>query len=172
MSSWAEEQLTDICKNVAAHRAKETTGAEVVGAHLEGPFLCYAKKGAQNADFLHTPDIDMLRRLQDAAEGCVKLVTVAPEEPNGIEFVKEAVKDGITVSLGHTVASYEVASEAYKAGAITADKFCEMIINDFVKSMIKGLPSYYYYYNPVSKTVTPYDYQYYKDTDSFIKIEQ
>ena len=63
-------------------------------------------------------------------------------------------------------------SEAYKAGAITADKFCEMIINDFVKSMIKGLPSYYYYYNPVSKTVNPYDYQYYKDTDSFIKIEQ
>ncbi len=113
----SEDQLMDICKNVAAHRAKNAGGADVVGAHLEGPFLCYAKKGAQNADFLHAPDIDMLRRLQDAAEGCVKLVTVAPEEPNGIEFVKEAVNDGITVSLGHTIASYEVASAAYAAGA-------------------------------------------------------
>lgn len=112
-----EDQLTKICKNTAAHRAKNPKGAEVVGAHLEGPFLSMAKKGAQNGDFLHAPDIDMLRRLQDAAEGCVKLVTVAPEEPNGIEFVKEAAKDGITVSLGHTTATYEIASEAYRAGA-------------------------------------------------------
>jgi N-acetylglucosamine-6-phosphate deacetylase len=76
-----------------------------------------AKKGAQNPAFLHTPDIDMLRRLNEAAEGCVKLVTVACEEPNGIEFVREAVKDGITVSLGHTIADYNTASEAYAAGA-------------------------------------------------------
>ena len=112
-----EDQLTKICENVAAHRAKNPKGAEVVGAHLEGPFLSMAKKGAQNGDFLHDPDIAMLRRLQAAAEGCVKLVTVAPEEPNGIEFVKEAVKDGITVSLGHTTATYDIAREAYRAGA-------------------------------------------------------
>lgn len=115
-----EDQLTKICKNVATHRAKNPKGAEVVGAHLEGPFLSMAKKGAQNGDFLHAPDIDMLRRLQEAAEGCVKLVTVAPEEPNGIEFVREAVKDGITVSIGHTTANYDIASEAYRAGASQA----------------------------------------------------
>ena len=112
-----EDQLTKICKNTAAHRAKYTTGAEVVGAHLEGPFLSAAKKGAQNEAFLHTPDIAMLRRLQAAAEGAVKLVTVAPEEPNGLEFVREAVSDGITVSVGHTVADYETASAAFAAGA-------------------------------------------------------
>ena len=102
-----EDQLTKICKNTA----------EVVGAHLEGPFLSAAKKGAQNEAFLHTPDIAMLRRLQAAAEGAVKLVTVAPEEPNGLEFVREAVSDGITVSVGHTVADYETASAAFAAGA-------------------------------------------------------
>lgn len=112
-----EDQLTKVCKVTAAHRKSNPTGAEVVGIHLEGPFLCVAKKGAQNEAFLHEPDIAMLRRLNDASEGCVKLVTVAPEEPNGIEFVREASKDGITVSLGHTIANYDIASAAYAAGA-------------------------------------------------------
>ena len=115
-----EPQLTEICKTTAAHRAKNPKGAEVVGAHLEGPFLSMAKKGAQNGDFLHDPDVDMLARLQAAAEGAVKLVTVAPEEPNGIEFVKKATEAGITVSLGHTTASYAIAAEAYAAGACHA----------------------------------------------------
>lgn len=112
-----EDQLTKVCKTTAAHRKSNPTGAEVVGIHLEGPFLCVAKKGAQNEAFLHEPDVAMLRRLNEASEGCVKLVTVAPEEPNGIEFVREASKDGITVSLGHTIANYDVASAAYAAGA-------------------------------------------------------
>lgn len=112
-----EEQLTAICKNVAAHRAKNNGGAEVVGAHLEGPFLSTAKKGAQNGEFLRDPDIAMLQRLQDAAEGCVKLVTVAPEQPGAMEFIRAAKAMGITVSVGHTVADYDTAMEAFRNGA-------------------------------------------------------
>ena len=112
-----EEQLTAICKNTAAHRAKNTGGAEVVGAHLEGPFLCMAKKGAQNGDYLHAPDSAMLKRLQEAAEGCVKLVTLAPEEPGSVEFIKAAAEMGIHVSVGHTVANYDTARTAFEAGA-------------------------------------------------------
>lgn len=112
-----ESELTAICKNAAAHRAKNAGGADLVGLHLEGPFLSFAKRGAQNADFLHAPSVDMLRRLQEAAEGCVKLVTVAPEEPNGLEFIQAATGDGIHVSIGHTTAGYDVASAAFAAGA-------------------------------------------------------
>ncbi len=112
-----EEQLTAICKNTAAHRAKNTGGAEVVGAHLEGPFLCMAKKGAQNGDYLHAPDGAMLKRLQEAAEGYVKLVTLAPEEPGSVEFIKAAAEMGIHVSVGHTVANYDTARTAFEAGA-------------------------------------------------------
>ncbi len=112
-----EDQLTAICKNTAAHRSRNSGGAEVVGAHLEGPFLCMAKKGAQNADFLHDPDIPMLKRLQEAAEGSVKLVTLAPEQPGSLEFIQAAVKMGITVSVGHTAANYETARAAFEAGA-------------------------------------------------------
>ena len=112
-----EDQLTAICRTTAAHRKSNSGGAEVVGAHLEGPFLSMAKKGAQNGAFIHEPDADMLRRLQDAAEGSVRLVTVAAEEPNAMEFIKAAVDMGITVSLGHTTSGYDVASAAYAAGA-------------------------------------------------------
>ena len=112
-----EEQLTAICKNVAAHRAKNTGGAEVVGAHLEGPFLSTAKKGAQNGAFLHDPDVPMLQRLQAAAEGCVKLVTIAPEQPSAMEFIRAAKAMGVTVSVGHTTADYETAMEAFRNGA-------------------------------------------------------
>ena len=112
-----EDQLTAICKNTAAHRAKNSGGAEVVGAHLEGPFLCMAKKGAQNGDYLHNPDVAMLKRLQEAAEGCVRLVTLAPEQPNSMEFIRAAVEMGVTVSVGHTTADYDTAWAAFEAGA-------------------------------------------------------
>lgn len=112
-----EEQLSEICRVTAAHRKNNKGGAEVVGAHLEGPFLSMAKKGAQNGAFIHEPDAEMLRRLQDIAEGSIKLVTVAPEEPNGMNFIKAAVDMGITVSLGHAAADYDTALAAYKAGA-------------------------------------------------------
>ncbi len=112
-----EKQLEKICRNTAAHRAKNAGGAEVVGVHLEGPFLSTAKKGAQNENFLHDPDIDMLHRLQEASENSVRLVTVAPEQPGAMEFIRDAVQNGITVSVGHTVADYETAMAAFEAGA-------------------------------------------------------
>ena len=112
-----EDQLTAICKTTAAHRKQNSGGAEVVGVHLEGPFLCEAKKGAQNGAFLHDPDVPMLKRLQEAAEGLVKLVTVAPEQPGSIAFIQAAVEMGVTVSVGHTVANYDTARAAFEAGA-------------------------------------------------------
>ena len=123
-----EEQLVKICENAAAHRRKNTGGAELVGVHLEGPFLSMAKKGAQNADYLHVPDIAMLRRLQASAEGCVRLVTAAPEEAGALEFIRAAAEAGIAVSVGHTVADYDTAKAAFAAGA------------DHVTHLYNGMP--------------------------------
>ena len=123
-----EEQLVKICENAAAHRRKNTGGAELVGVHLEGPFLSMAKKGAQNADYLHAPDIAMLRRLQESAEGCVRLVTAAPEEAGALEFIRAASEAGIAVSVGHTVADYDTAKAAFAVGA------------DHVTHLYNGMP--------------------------------
>ena len=91
-------------------------GAKVAGVNLEGPFLCYAKRGAQAAENLHAPDADMFKRLNEASGGLVRLVTVAPEEPGALEFIREVSKLA-TVSIGHTTADYDTAMAAYEAGA-------------------------------------------------------
>ncbi len=91
-------------------------GARVAGVNLEGPFLSYAKRGAQAAENLHTPDVDMFHRLNEASGGNVRLITVAPEEPGAMEFIRQ-VSRVCTVSIGHTVADYDTAMAAYHAGA-------------------------------------------------------
>ena len=94
-------------------------GAKCAGVHLEGPFLSSAKKGAQAESALHCPDAAMFRRLNEASGGMVKLVTVACEEPGGMAFIEEVSKS-CTVSLGHTVADYDTAMEAFRRGATHA----------------------------------------------------
>ena len=111
-----EEQLTKICQVAAAHRAADKPGAALCGINLEGPFLSTAKKGAQKADWIHAPDVDMFRRLMAASKGLVKLVSIAPEEPGAMEFI-EAVEGEVTVSIAHTTADYDTAMEAFRLGA-------------------------------------------------------
>ena len=91
-------------------------GAKCAGIHLEGPFLCYNKRGAQAAENLHLPDADMFDRLNKASGNMVKLVTVAPETEGAMEFIRK-VSPVCTVSLGHTEADYDTAMEAYRNGA-------------------------------------------------------
>ena len=95
---------------------KRQGGAKCAGIHLEGPFLGYAKRGAQAAENLHKPDADLFDRLNAASGGKVKLVTVACEEEGGMEFVANVSKKA-AVSLGHTSCNYEQAMEAYARGA-------------------------------------------------------
>lgn len=110
----AEDTLLGIFSNAKAFCEKE--GSTLCGINMEGPFLNEAKKGAQNAAFLHKPDISMFQRCQEAAGGLIKLVTIAPEEPGAMEFI-EALKEKTVLSLGHTSAGFETASEAFERGA-------------------------------------------------------
>ncbi len=111
-----EDQLVKICRMAARHRAENRPGAELCGVNLEGPFLSYAKKGAQNGDWLRDPDVGLLKRLMAESKGLVKLVSVAPELPGAMEFI-EAAEECVTVSLAHTTADYDTAMEAFRLGA-------------------------------------------------------
>ena len=109
-----EEILLKIFKNAANY--KQQDGAALVGINMEGPFLSEKKKGAQNSSYLHKPDMDMFKRLEKAADGLIKLVDVAPEEPGALEFINE-LKNTVTVSIAHTTADYNTAKIAFEAGA-------------------------------------------------------
>ena len=95
---------------------KRENGAKCSGVHLEGPFLSFSKRGAQNAENLHRPDIGLFHRLNARSGGRVRLVTVACEEPGAMGFIREASKV-CKVSLGHSTAGYDAAMEAFGAGA-------------------------------------------------------
>ncbi len=94
--------------------------ARPLGVHLEGPFLSHAKRGAQPAEHLLTPDIAVFNRLFDAAEGQVRLMTLAPELPGSVELTKHATARGVRVSLGHSDATAAETRNAIDAGAVSA----------------------------------------------------
>ncbi len=90
--------------------------SRLMGIEMEGPFFCYAKKGAQNGDYLRDPDYDAFKKLYDDCEGLIRIVDLAPELPGSVEFVEKASKL-CTVSVAHTDTSYEDAKAAFDAGA-------------------------------------------------------
>jgi len=94
-------------------------GAKCAGIHLEGPFLSYAKRGAQAAENLHKPDLALFRRLNASCGGMIKLVTVACEEEGALDFIR-ALSRICTVSLGHSTADYDTAMAGFAAGATHA----------------------------------------------------
>jgi len=94
--------------------------AEPIGIHLEGPFLSHAKRGVHPPDKLLAPDIGVFDRMFEAAEGHVKLITLAPELPGAIDLAAHAVSRGVRVSVGHSDATAADTRRAIAAGAISA----------------------------------------------------
>jgi N-acetylglucosamine-6-phosphate deacetylase len=96
------------------NRSSQKVGAVPLGIHLEGPFLCEERKGAQPALYLRNPDPSIYQSWFDS--GLIRLLTVAPELEGAIEMIKIGVKKGIEFAVGHSVASYEVMQEAIGSG--------------------------------------------------------
>jgi N-acetylglucosamine-6-phosphate deacetylase len=113
-----ESALTDAGRCIRGYRRAER-GARCAGIYLEGPFLSYAKRGAQAAANLRPPDVALFDRLNEASGGGIKLVGVAPELPGAMDFIRE-VSGTCAVSLAHTAADYDTAMKAYACGATQA----------------------------------------------------
>lgn len=92
----------------------------IAGIHLEGPFLNPLHRGAHHSDHVLAPDVVALRQLLASGDGTVRVVTLAPELPGGMDLVREVVTSGAVASIGHTDATYEQARRAFAAGATMA----------------------------------------------------
>ncbi len=108
------DMLKRICEAAASY--PNDKGAILCGINMEGPFISLARKGAQNGDYVHSPDIEMFRELNAASGNLVRLLAIAPEEPGAMECI-EALKDEVVLSVAHTTADYETAAEAFQKGA-------------------------------------------------------
>ncbi len=111
-------------RNLANAKESLAEGAAVVGQameafHIEGPYISPddGPRGAHPAHWVRPPDLDEFRRMQDAARGNIRLVTLSPEWPQAPRFIEAMIQQGVVVSIGHTRASSGQISDAVSAGA-------------------------------------------------------
>ena len=113
----SEEVLTNAVKNVAKVVKGGYEGAEILGIHFEGPYLDMKYKGAQPEQYIVKPSVEQFKRYQEAADGLIKVITMATEQDDNFELTEYCAKNGVVVSIGHSAATYEQAVMAYAHGA-------------------------------------------------------
>ena len=131
-TSWLCSVLTDTKEQTLwcidefkKHKKLENDGADLLGIHLEGPFLAKEFKGAMPEHLLRDADVELLKEYQEAAEGNIRYLTVSPEI-EGIVDAIPAVRDlGIVVAIGHSGADYDTSMKAIENGAAS----CTHIFN-------------------------------------------
>jgi N-acetylglucosamine-6-phosphate deacetylase len=114
----ALERLADTIE--AAQNSSSSDGtveALPLGIHLEGPFLSHQRRGVHPPEYLVEPTLQVFERLWQAARGHVRMMTIAPELPGALEVIAEAARRKVLVSIGHSDATLEAASDGVKAGA-------------------------------------------------------
>lgn len=109
--------LEELARGVALVADLMQTDADILGSHLEGPFLDPAHHGAHEPSLLRAPVAHEVARLLDAGRGTVRQVTIAPELPGGLDAIRQIVEAGAAAAVGHTSADANVAVAAFQAGA-------------------------------------------------------
>jgi len=104
--------LRSICEAVK----KGTAGAEILGIHMEGPYINPEKKGAQKEDDIKKISIEEFLEFNQASGNLIRLVTIAPEMPGAIGLIKYLYKQGIIASVGHSNATYAQVQAGIQAG--------------------------------------------------------
>lgn len=119
MASLVSDQPEALVRQVRV-MADHVEAGDLLGIHLEGPWLAARRCGAHEPTALRDPDPVEIQALLGAGRGAVRMVTLAPELPGAIEAVRRIVDAGAVAAIGHTDATYEQARAAIDAGATVA----------------------------------------------------
>ncbi len=109
--------VPDLCESLGVVAELAAADPLVLGSHLEGPFLADARRGAHNPEFLIQPEPAVVERLLEASLGTLRQITIAPELDGAFDAIDVFARAGVTVAVGHTEASFELAREAFDRGA-------------------------------------------------------
>ena len=113
----AVEAIANWITRQKGRSANASASAEILGIHLEGPFINPARRGAHPAECIAAPSVALFKHYLAAGKGATRVLTLAPELPGAAEVMAEARKAGVVISLGHTDASYPQAMAAIANGA-------------------------------------------------------
>ena len=110
-------ETTEKCLGAIANVMSDRgMGAQLLGAHLEGPFLAKEYKGAMPEALLREGDEKLLRAYQNRFPGVIRYITVSPEVPGVVDMIGKISQD-VTVAIGHSGADYDTSMEAIRRGA-------------------------------------------------------
>ncbi len=113
------DDMAGALANLAAAKDAIPEGAAMEAFHVEGPYISPedGPRGAHPLRWVRPPDIGEFHRMQEAAQGHIRLITISPEWPGAIEFIDSVISEGVVVSIGHTKATTEQIQSAVAAGA-------------------------------------------------------
>ena len=115
-------ELESVCKNIK-NAIKSGKCPNVLGAHVEGPFISQDKKGAQNPDFIRKGAIEEVNSWIDILGDNLRIVTLAPEKTGSEAIINRLKENNTLVATAHTAANYEEMTQAIKAGVEQASHF-------------------------------------------------
>jgi len=101
----------------ALMKNNESANVEILGIHLEGPYLNVDKKGMHQAKFIRPADKEEINRILEKAQGSIRIWSLAPEIKENAAVINTLVHAGVSVSVAHTTADYATALAAFSAGA-------------------------------------------------------
>lgn len=111
-----EAVLTKALKNIANVVRNGYEGAQILGIHFEGPYLDMKYKGAQPEQCIVKPDVEQFQRYQKAADGLIKIITMACEHDEDFALTRYCAQHGVRVSIGHSSCTFAQASLAIANG--------------------------------------------------------
>ena len=98
------------------YAGKDLGGANLIGLHLEGPFISREKRGGIPPAGIETPSVEVLNELIKTTKGTLKMMTIAPEVDGALDVIRELVNRGVVASFGHSNANYEETKAGLAAG--------------------------------------------------------
>ncbi len=115
------ENVENIEKTLSAFNPlRKRNGAEIIGFHLEGPFIHANKAGAQPKEYILAPSVELLTKWMEISNGTIRYLTLAPDVTGAEDIIKKSRNMGIVVSAGHSSATYEQAKNSFALGIQSA----------------------------------------------------
>lgn len=116
-----KDKMRALMKTFSSVLSSPAPAAQIIGIHLEGPFLCQEYKGAMPPELILPGDYEFFRELMELSGGRVKYITIAPEAEGNMELIRRIrTETDVVISMGHSAADYDTAITAVESGVTSA----------------------------------------------------